>query len=105
MSGEIVWMPAEMCAPPHRVTHPDRLADLITAIERDGWNGPMLLGYWLDGKVQLISGSHRWAAATALHRQLPVWLHDYEYIRGIYGTHEWMELMAASILNPIVEKR
>lgn len=78
------------------MTHPDKLELLISAFVVSGWDTscPPLLGYpWLEDKIQLISGSHRWAAACIVSIRIPVVVKSYEYIYEIWGTDEWMNLL------------
>lgn len=91
----ITWLDPAACDPPHAVTHEDKLELLIDSL-RNGWNGPALLGYRLRRRIQLISGSHRWAASAFLERTLPVEVMSYSYVRGIYGTPKWLELMVSA---------
>jgi ParB-like chromosome segregation protein Spo0J len=85
------------CDPPHRVTHPEKLNWLISELTVKGWKGRVLIGYKLDGRVQLISGSHRYEAAKRLSLKLPVLLYPYDYITAIYGTDEWLFLVRQEI--------
>lgn len=81
--------------PPHGLTHPDKLEELIAAFEKNGWDEskPNLLGYPWQGKIQLISGSHRWLAADYTIGKIPVEEYSYEYIASIWGTDEWVKLI------------
>ena len=86
---------AIQCVPPHRVTHPEKLNELISDFKRFGWNNnkPKLIGYWFRGKIQLITGSHRWFAAEETQTQIPVKIYDYAYIESIWGTDKWVKLI------------
>jgi ParB-like chromosome segregation protein Spo0J len=57
---------ADKCAPLHGVRD-DALRDQIAeSMRRDGWDGRPLIGYKDDdAHYQLLTGSHRWAAAIA----------------------------------------
>lgn len=94
-----VWLSPLDCSPPHRVTHPEKFSELITEFCARGWDesNPRLLGYFWpeDGRVQLISGSHRWAAALCAEIDIPVDVYPFEFIQEIWGTQRWLELLAA----------
>ena len=51
------------------------------------------MGYVFGDKIQLISGSHRWAAAKTVNIKIPVVIHTYEQICDIWGTDEWLNLL------------
>lgn len=53
------------CAPLHEVRDADKLATLVAAMRRDGWQGRPLLAMPNGDGVQLLTGSHRYAAAVA----------------------------------------
>lgn len=91
----VQWTNTEFCDPPHRVTHPEKFFELLEMFKKNGWdtNHPPLLGYWLENKIQLISGSHRWAAAKEAEIKIPILLHTYEKIFNIWGTEEWLHLL------------
>lgn len=89
----IKWVEPASCLPPHRVTHPTKLVELIKSISANGWNGQALIGYPLDGELQLLSGSHRHEACRLLECRLPLVLHSYEFLRHLWGTDKWIDLM------------
>jgi hypothetical protein len=95
----LIYVHPNQCIPPHKVTHEEKLEKLIHSIQNNGWDGPSLLGYVLDDKIQLISGSHRWAAMDFLDFLIPVDLKDFSYVHCVYGTKEWEDLMISA--NPI----
>ena len=87
------------CHPPHKVTHPEKLKELIEAFRTTGWdmrNGT-LVGYrWEDGRVQLITGSHRHAAAKEVGLAIPVKIVSYEAVWEAWGdVPRWLRLLAA----------
>lgn len=86
------------CIPPHGITHPRKLAELMTIFEYDqhwGKGEPVLLGYWAaPGLVQLISGTHRHAAAVTAGIQVPVAILSYAEAHGMWGTPGWEEFIA-----------
>ena len=54
---------------------------------------PALVGYACDGKVQLLSGTHRHEAARRSGIQLPVTLVLRSIVEGAWGTPEWEHLI------------
>jgi hypothetical protein len=67
---------------------------LTRSFQTDGWNGPPLTGYTMTAGIQLISGSHRIIAAKdAGFATVPVRLYSESYIKQIWGTPEWIEVM------------
>jgi hypothetical protein len=88
------WVTPKSCTPPHRITHPEKFVELSRQFSTQGWdiNHPALIGYQLE-KIQLISGSHRWAAALKADIKIPVILYPYSKIRAIWGTDEWLALL------------
>ena len=83
--------------PPHGLTHPDKLEELISAFSESGWDEtkPRLIGYFWeeDNRVQLVSGSHRWLAARYVKIDIPIHVYSFEYIQSIWGTDEWLALL------------
>jgi ParB-like chromosome segregation protein Spo0J len=86
---------ASMCLPPHRITHPEKLDELIESFKKLGWDNakPKLIGYSFYGMVQLITGSHRWWAAKLVGIKIPVKVYSYSHIKSIWGTDEWITLL------------
>lgn len=93
--NNVQWIETRNCDPPHRVTHMDKFFELYDMFVLHGWdkNHPPLLGYFFDKKIQLISGSHRWAAADKAGIKIPVLLFSYETITNIWGTDGWLQLL------------
>lgn len=89
----------ELCLPPHRITHWEKFEFLKSQLKK-GWKRgtPVLIGYPFSGKIQLISGSHRWHAAMELGISIPVWIVTWSYLEEIWGTDEWIHF----IKNPPV---
>lgn len=89
------------CDPPHRISHEEKLADLADEFVTNGWSPehPVLIGYVLDGRVQLLSGTHRHAAANYACIALPVLLRPYAEIEQAWGTEHWAEIMTAPLLR------
>jgi ParB-like chromosome segregation protein Spo0J len=93
----ITWVDPYQCRPPHRVSHPEKVAKLAAAFYTDGWGAgfPALVGYPHYGKIQLLSGSHRWVAAQrAQLRRIPVVIYPLELVSDSWGDLPlWAELM------------
>jgi hypothetical protein len=83
------------CDPPHRLTHPEKMESLCDEFEKNGFGVgfPVLLGYQFENSIQLISGTHRRFAAIIVGISIPVMVMTYEYIRSIWGTEAWVELL------------
>lgn len=83
---KIRWLPITAIDPPHPVAREEQVWDLAQAFLDEGWNGPALLGYIFKGRVQLLSGSHRFAAAVlARYQTLPVTLLSFYEVERNYG--------------------
>lgn len=89
------------CVPPHRLTHQEKYEELVQDfIKNKGWSSgyPVLIGYWFENKIQLISGTHRYYAAITADILLPIEILQFEYVYSIWGTDTWIEM----IKNPKV---
>jgi hypothetical protein len=103
----IQWLKPNTCLPPHRVTHPEKLEYFLSAFTTSGWDVqmPSLVGYQRDNYVQLLSGSHRWAAANKLKMRVPVIVYEYVQIAQAYGNiDEWEIIMTSGEIPNAVEK-
>jgi hypothetical protein len=82
-----IWVPWTVCEPPHVVTHPNKLDELIVAFKWKGWdlNRDALVGYMRDGRIQLLSGSHRWEAARRTDNDVPVVIRSEAEVREAFG--------------------
>ena len=105
------WIPVADCDPPHRISHPEKVDELAEQFLRGHWGVgfPALVGYrWatLDNfserrfystRVQLLSGTHRLAAAYCAGLQMiPVVIYPVEYVENCWGNLDaWRELMNA----------
>lgn len=93
------WMPPVRCMPPHSVSRPDDVIVFANAFDQVGWDydHPALVGYpWREKrKIQLLSGSHRWAGATMAELALiPVIVVPFAWVDAAWGhPKEWAELM------------
>lgn len=83
------------CMPPHAVGRPEHVDDLVESILLRGWDGPSLIGYPFNGTIQLLSGSHRYAASQRLQIAMPVVIVPFEVVQEAHGHLEaWSTLMA-----------
>jgi hypothetical protein len=95
MKAKFKWLNTNLCFPPHRVTHIEKYELLKQKLQDSGWdiNCPVLLGYHFSNKIQLISGSHRWAVMNELNQKIPVLIYSYNDIESIYGTDTWIDFV------------
>lgn len=88
-----LWLNPNRCLPPHRITHPEKLVEIKENMLANGWRlgAPILLGYWdeEERKVQLVSGSHRWAAAKELDVRIPIEVISRKKAYELWGTEQW----------------
>lgn len=85
------------CEPPHGLDLEPGSRDsikverLTEAFARDGFDKtmPALVGYPLDGRVQLASGTHRHEAAKRAGIRLPVKLTLRSHVEAMWGTPAW----------------
>ncbi len=104
MNRRALWLSAFECLPPHAVTHPIREWDLCRDFRRAGWDlsCPALVGYLSQGRVQLLSGSHRWAAARRAEIKMPVVVVTINVVARARrdGRDAWQRLMDLGTCNP-----
>ena len=97
----VVWMSPSDCFPPHGLDMTRGSRDhrkvmwLYDQFVENGFDEdePALVGYPLDGKVQLLSGTHRHRAAGMAGIKLPVTLWLRSDIEEVWGTDAWKEIM------------
>ena len=90
-------MKTSTCIPPHSVSDKGRIGRLCLSFSRYGWGEyPALVGYVWQGRVQLLSGSHRWAAAQQVGlSRIPVVVVPYMLVEASWGSlPAWKRLMA-----------
>ena len=81
----------------------ERYEALRMAFTACGWalDKPVLAGYRaLCGRVQLVSGSHRWAAARDAGILVPVWLKTREEVESFWGSDAWLEWVKGTPNGP-----
>src|ERR1700743_3097950 len=94
---------SEDCVPPHGlVLEPGsrdeiKVQKLTETFAKDGFDHsmPALIGYPLDGMIQLLSGTHRHEAAKRAGIRLPIHLHLRSVVEAAWGKEEeWANLIA-----------
>lgn len=96
----MIWLHPNDCRPPHGL---DLLSQktllkieyLVDRFVKNNFDSrePALVGYPLDGKIQLLSGTHRHFAAKRAEVLLPVTLWLRSDIEKAWGTDNWKEIM------------
>lgn len=97
----ILWVDAKDCMPPHGLDlssrhDSDKVCMLVDCFESLGFDKqkPALVGYPLDGMIQLLSGTHRHFAADLTGIKLPVVLWRRVDIERAWGQLEdWLRVM------------
>lgn len=91
------------CIPPHRVTRPEQVDELAEQFLKHGWDRTRgaLVGYRLGGKVQLLNGTHRHAAATVANNlAIPVSVVNLKDVENAWGDlDKWKKLMQLGDLS------
>jgi hypothetical protein len=92
----VLWVDPNDCAAPHSLDmdsarDANKVGNLRQQFEKHGFdvNYPALVGYPLDGKIQLLSGTHRHLAAKQANVPLPVTLWLRSDIERMWGTELW----------------
>jgi hypothetical protein len=92
----VVWVDPQDCIAPHGLDmdsfrDANKVAYLRQQFEDHGFdtNYSALVGYPLDGKIQLLSGTHRHLAAKQANIRLPVTIWLRSDIESIWGTELW----------------
>ena len=87
--------------PPHRVTRPEQVDELTDDMLARGWCDDELIGYRKyvqTGPIQLLSGTHRHAAASRAGIQIPVIVYNRATVERAYGDLEkWYWLMRGEL--------
>jgi len=89
------------CDPPHGLDLSPGSRDsikverLAQCFQEQGFdpNEPALVGYPRDGRIQLLSGTHRHEAAKRAGIQLPITLKLRSVVEAAWGTEAWDELI------------
>lgn len=112
----IEWLHPSKCIPPHEVVRPWQVDELSDLFSQRGWGvgWPNLAGYRAPDamgiychlrdylrsfdmpcdKIQLLSGTHRHAAAARVDIKVPVRVYDYAQIADAFGdVGAWTRLL------------
>ena len=97
-----LWLDPTDCVPPHSLDlapgsrDTRKVEQLTEQFLEQGFdtNYPTLVGYPNgEGKVQLLSGTHRHEAAMRAKIKLPVTIWLSSYVRMFWGTEKWKDLL------------
>lgn len=98
---QLVWLDPNDCDPPHSLDmssehDASKVEMLVEAFSKDGFdkNYPALVGYPLNGRIQLLSGTHRHMAAGIAGIKLPVTIWLRSDIETRWGTDLWESAIA-----------
>lgn len=95
MTSSLNWYEPDELVPPHAVHRTSQVFDLADEFVKNGWDQskPTLRGYWNGNEIQLLSGTHRQAAAALAGIRVPVLVWQRDYIERAWGTEEWDRVM------------
>jgi hypothetical protein len=92
----LIWVDPRDCIAPHSLDmdsarDANKVAHLKHQFEENGFDPsyPALVGYPLDDKIQLLSGTHRHLAAKQANILLPVTLWLRSDVERMWGTELW----------------
>jgi hypothetical protein len=108
-----VWVSPGDCDPPHGLDMTarhdfDKVRLLIRAFSAGGFdmNEPALVGYALNSRIQLLTGTHRHMAAKEVPDQLlPVTLWLRSDVEECWGTELWEQLIADVPVRDLKERK
>lgn len=96
----VIWVHPNDCIPPHSLdllsAHDREKVELLAqAFSEFGFDErfPALVGYPLEGKIQLLSGTHRHLALILTDKFLPVTPWRREEVEEAWGTEKWSEII------------
>jgi len=109
--NHVIWLSASDCEPPHGLdmTYDSRdyrkVKWLYEMFVEDGFDlsKSALVGYPLNGRVQLLSGTHRHRAAQHSGIKLPVTLWLRSYVEAYWGLPEWTEMTADIPVRDLID--
>lgn len=95
----------EDCDPPHGLDLTPgsrdslKVESLTEAFIEHGFdkNEPALVGYPLNGRIQLLSGTHRHEAAKRAGIMLPIKMHLRSVVEASWGLPEWLEKLIVDV--------
>lgn len=99
-ADRFIWLHPNDCDPPHSLDMEsqrdfNKVRDLYRQFVDNGFNisMPVLIGYPLNGRVQLLTGTHRHMAAKWADITLPVSLRLRSDIERLWGTQDWLDVV------------
>lgn len=98
---QYILLDPKECVPPHKLDLTPGSRDsikveyLANQFRQDGFGKKYsaLVGYPLNGSIQLLSGTHRHEAAIRTGIKLPVSLYPRAYVEAYWGTDKWKDLI------------
>lgn len=106
----LIWVEPDDCVPPHGLDmrHPhdaDKVAMLEDLFRIHGFDTrmPALVGYIVDGRIQLLSGTHRHLAAQRAGILLPVTLWLRSDVQATWGTELWGQVIADIAVDDLLD--
>jgi ParB-like chromosome segregation protein Spo0J len=83
----------------------NKVAMLAEMFLKEGFDvtKPALVGYPIDGKIQLLSGTHRHRAALKIGMKLPVTLFIRSDVERVWGTELWESLIEDIAVQDLME--
>jgi hypothetical protein len=107
-ANHFIWVSAEDCDPPHGLDmswkhDAEKVAALTEAFKTNGFdkNMPALIGYPNEGRIQLLSGTHRHLAAKQAGIKLPVVIVLRSIVEASWGTDKWNDLIEDIPVNKL----
>ena len=101
---DLIWVNPWDCDLPHRVARQHQVVELAEQFVASGWDPekPALVGYQLDDRLQLLSGTHRCAAARlAGLKRIPVLVWRQDIIEDSWGKlRKWKRIMSPPKAGP-----
>lgn len=106
----VIWVSPNDCIPPHGLdmqsSRDYNKVDMLTEeFKKNGFdlNMPALVGYPLNGKIQLLSGTHRLLAAANAGIKIPVAMWLRSYVERLWGTESWVTLIEDMPVTKLLE--
>lgn len=98
MRSTVQFFHPETLVAPHVTVRPYQVKQLARSMRRHGWVGTALVGYNFvtdnESGVQLLSGTHRRAAAIKAGILVPVRVYPYAFVARCWGRlARWTALM------------
>jgi hypothetical protein len=97
---QYIWVDPKDCIPPHGLDMEskrdyEKVERLTKEFKANGFdlNMPALVGYPLEDKIQLLSGTHRHLAAIKAGIKLPITLWLRSDVERMWGTELWVGLI------------